>query len=92
MVIECKRKRVLSNYELDEEAAMRQLFIELEVEAAKKGLHGRFELQLPDVHQPAQIAGRHRVLFQPLRSRQCIRERLQFSREQVAARRSTGNT
>jgi hypothetical protein len=46
MVIECKRKRVLSRYELTEEAAMRQLFIELEAEALKKGMRGRFALRL----------------------------------------------
>jgi hypothetical protein len=46
MVIECKRKRVLSNYELDEESAMRQLFMELAAETAKRGLQGRFDLRL----------------------------------------------
>lgn len=55
LVIECKRKRALSNYELEEEAAMRGLFLKLESEAVKKGMHGRFELRL-DVearHAPA---------------------------------------
>jgi hypothetical protein len=46
MVIECKRKRVLSRYELQEEAAMRRLFLELEAEALKKGMRGRFALRL----------------------------------------------
>lgn len=46
MVIECKRKRVLSDYELKEEVAMRQLFTKLEIEAGKRGLYGSFELSL----------------------------------------------
>ncbi|MFZ5693241.1 MAG: hypothetical protein ACOY5F_18540 [Pseudomonadota bacterium] len=44
--IECKRKRVLSDYELAEEQLMRQLFFALELEAKMKGLWGRFELFL----------------------------------------------
>ncbi|QEX15431.1 hypothetical protein FRZ44_07150 [Hypericibacter terrae] len=46
MVIECKRKRVLSNYEIDEEASMRRLFSQLEIESNKRGLYGRFDLHL----------------------------------------------
>jgi hypothetical protein len=46
MVIECKRKRALKNYELAEEAAMRSLFLELETQASRKGLFGRFDLRL----------------------------------------------
>jgi hypothetical protein len=44
--IECKRKRVLSDYELAEERLMRQLFFALELDAKNKGLTGRFELFL----------------------------------------------
>jgi hypothetical protein len=44
--IECKRKRVLSEYELAEEQLMRQLFLALETEAKRRGLWGRFELFL----------------------------------------------
>jgi hypothetical protein len=46
MLIECKRKRALSNYELREEAVMRSLFLLLEREAAAKRLTGRFDLTL----------------------------------------------
>lgn len=46
MVIECKRKRALSDYELAEEGVMRRLFLDLEREASAKGLVGRFELRL----------------------------------------------
>jgi hypothetical protein len=44
--IECKRKRVLSDYELAEERLMRRLFLTLELDAKNKGLIGRFELFL----------------------------------------------
>jgi hypothetical protein len=46
MVIECKRKRALSDYELREEAEMRSIFLALEREARPKGLSGRFDLHL----------------------------------------------
>lgn len=46
MVIECKRKRALSDYELAEESAMRRIFLALEREASTKGLVGRFDLRL----------------------------------------------
>lgn len=46
MVIECKRKRALSDYELREQAAVRDIFLALEQAAAAKGLAGRFELHL----------------------------------------------
>ena len=46
LVIECKRKRVLTDYELAEERDMRSIFLALEREARAKGLYGRFELQL----------------------------------------------
>ncbi|MER8524553.1 MULTISPECIES: hypothetical protein [unclassified Mesorhizobium] len=46
MVIECKRKRSLSDYELNEEADMKGIFGRLETEAGKKGLRGRFDLTL----------------------------------------------
>jgi hypothetical protein len=44
--IECKRKRVLSDYEIAEERLMRGLFLTLEIEAERKGLTGRFEVFL----------------------------------------------
>jgi hypothetical protein len=46
MVIECKRKRALSDYELAEEAVVRGFFLELESKASKKGMSGRFDLRL----------------------------------------------
>jgi len=46
LLIECKRKRALSDYEIAEEAAMRAIFLALEREASAKGLTGRFDLQL----------------------------------------------
>jgi len=44
LLIECKR--ALSDYELREEAVMRGIFLQLEREAAAKGLTGRFDLVL----------------------------------------------
>ena len=46
LLIECKRKRALSDYELREEAVMRGIFRQLEREASAKGLNGRFDLVL----------------------------------------------
>lgn len=46
LVIECKRKRNLSDYELSEERVMRQIFMALERDARTKGIFGRFELRL----------------------------------------------
>lgn len=46
LLIECKRKRPLSEYEIEEEAEMRRLFLALESEAQKKGMSGRFDLSL----------------------------------------------
>jgi hypothetical protein len=46
MVIECKRKRSLSNYEIKEGETMRALFLELETAARRLGLCGRFDLSL----------------------------------------------
>ena len=45
-VVECKRKRVLSDYEREEARAMRQLFDELHSRAVRAGLWGTFELSL----------------------------------------------
>jgi hypothetical protein len=46
LVIECKRKRVLSDYEIAEEAVMNRLFRILDDGARSKGLCGRFTLDL----------------------------------------------
>ncbi|CAJ2846435.1 Uncharacterised protein [Burkholderia pseudomallei] len=46
LVIECKRKRVLTQYELGEEGTMRDIFMKLEVEATKAGMWGVFALRL----------------------------------------------
>ncbi len=46
LVIECKRKRSLSEYELIEERHMRVLFEKLRAIATKNGLFGRFYLEL----------------------------------------------
>jgi hypothetical protein len=56
MVIECKRKRMLSDYELGEGAAMERLYLELESQAQRKGLFGRFDLQLSVEVSKAPIA------------------------------------
>lgn len=46
LLIECKRQDALSQYELGEEAIMRQLFVALRGEAQKRGLCGTFQLEL----------------------------------------------
>jgi hypothetical protein len=46
LVIECKRKRALSDYELTEEEAMCKLFRVLEYRARDKGVWGCFQLSL----------------------------------------------
>jgi len=46
MVIECKRQRALSDYEIAEEAVMRDIFSRLQDEAERRGLYGRFSLRL----------------------------------------------
>ena len=46
LVIECKRKRVLTDYGLAEERIMRGIFLALEREARAKGMFGRFGLRL----------------------------------------------
>jgi hypothetical protein len=46
LVIECKRKRTLSDYEIAEEAVMNRLFQVLESDARNKGVWGRFTLAL----------------------------------------------
>lgn len=46
LVVECKRRQSLSDYERGEEAAMRNVFSRLEHEARRKGLFGVFELRL----------------------------------------------
>lgn len=51
LVVECKRCNALSDYELAEEQAMRQLFLRIEAEARERGLTGVFELTLAVEHQ-----------------------------------------
>jgi hypothetical protein len=46
LVIECKRKRVLSDYEIEEEAVMNRLFRVLDAGARSRGVWGRFTLAL----------------------------------------------
>ncbi|WP_211442440.1 hypothetical protein [Collimonas humicola] len=46
LVIECKRKRVLTEYELIEERAMRELFGKLDARAREAGMWGTFSLHL----------------------------------------------
>jgi len=46
LVIECKRQRALSDYELAEERIMRDLFLRLRGAASRRGLCGRFSLRL----------------------------------------------
>ncbi len=46
VVIECKRQRALSDYEVAEEAVMRDLFLRLSREASRRGLFGYFGLNL----------------------------------------------
>jgi hypothetical protein len=46
IVIECKRKRVLSTYEIEEERYMRALFMRLEMAARAAGMWGSFILNL----------------------------------------------
>jgi hypothetical protein len=56
MLIECKRRRALSDYESAEEGIMRQIFLALQHEAQAKGLTGRFELRLTVEAQRAPTA------------------------------------
>jgi hypothetical protein len=46
LVIECKRQQALSEYEIAEEAIMRELFAVLRAEAVRLGVCGRFSLRL----------------------------------------------
>lgn len=46
LVIECKRKQVLTEYEITEERAMRKLFDKLDAEAREAGMWGAFSLHL----------------------------------------------
>lgn len=46
LVIECKRKRVLTEYEISEERVMRKLFDKLDAGARKAGMWGKFSLHL----------------------------------------------
>lgn len=46
IVIKCKRQRAISDYELDEESVMRQIFVRLRAEARSSGVSGRFRPNL----------------------------------------------
>ena len=46
MVIECKRRAALIDYELKEEARMREVFMALSAEARRRGQYGRYALKL----------------------------------------------
>lgn len=73
MVIECKRRRALSDYELSEEATMREIFELVRSEATPLGINGRFELQLTeearslDLHEVARSMIRQRLAAHPER-------------------------
>lgn len=51
LVVECKRRNALSDYELEEEAAMRALFLRIEAGARERGMTGVFELTLSAEHK-----------------------------------------
>lgn len=55
LVIECKRKRTLTNYEIHEESVMRKLFDMLDSGARKAGLWGTFSLHLSVEPQEAPV-------------------------------------
>lgn len=55
LVIECKRKKVLTKYEIDEERAMRGLFRKLEAAAREAGMWGTFSLHLSVESQNAPV-------------------------------------
>ena len=46
LVVECKRRAALSEYELAEEAVMRSIFVRLRHEALRRGACGVFDLEL----------------------------------------------
>lgn len=61
LAIECKRKRSLSTYEIEEEKCMRALFMRLELLARDAGMWGQFvlELSVEAQHAPLEeIVGR----------------------------------
>lgn len=55
LVIECKRKRTLTNYEISEEKTMRKLFEKLDARAREVGMWGVFLLHLSVESQAAPI-------------------------------------
>ncbi|MRS98739.1 hypothetical protein GJQ57_08725 [Ralstonia pickettii] len=55
LVIECKRKKVLTEYEIAEELAMRNLFRNLETAAREAGMWGTFSLRLAVESQKAPV-------------------------------------
>ncbi|MBR8031884.1 hypothetical protein [Burkholderia vietnamiensis] len=55
LVIECKRKRVLTGYEINEEVIMRELFVKLDAGARSVGMWGTFSLHLEVEAQAALI-------------------------------------
>jgi hypothetical protein len=66
LVIECKRQRALSDYELAEERIMRDLFLRLRKAADRRGLCGRFSLRL---HVEASTINREDVVAQLISQR-----------------------
>ncbi|RDU97856.1 hypothetical protein [Trinickia dinghuensis] len=55
LVIECKRKRALTSYEIKEELIMRELFVKLDAGARSAGMWGTFSLNLSVEAQAAPI-------------------------------------
>jgi hypothetical protein len=73
VVIECKRQQALSDYEITEQAIMRDLFLRLRAEAGRRGLCGRFSLRLDveasalDVEEVVACLVRQRLAAHPER-------------------------
>lgn len=67
LVVECKRRAALSEYELAEEAAMRRVFVRLREEALRRGACGVFDL---DLRVEADAVGVEEIVAR------CIQQRL----------------
>lgn len=74
MVVECKRSSALSDYEVGEEARMRELFRHLAIGAVARGLFGLFEVELTveadslDLQEVASSCLRQRLAARPGRA------------------------
>jgi hypothetical protein len=74
MVVECKRSSALSDYEVGEEARMRELFGHLAVAAAARGQFGLFEVELTveagrlDLQEVASSCLRQHLVVRPERA------------------------